>query len=219
VTLTLGDRQFSGTTQQPAFVIVRLPAGPLQIDAQTTGFRDVGRVVLTPLADGHELSKRFLAFEKRLPRVGVHLGLRRDCGSTFAPVGVPQTVTSEKLTRYVFEGTLRNFPAPEVEKDNVNYLAGVHEIGVRSEYTDGRDMPRLVIRSVEFEGPYYAAWPPPPQNIFVDFDRKNDLPAYARKVIHTFALAPTAVPSPRGRSFLMAVYQQSSTADAISLKA
>ena len=160
VTLTLGDRQFSGTTQQPAFVVVRLPAGPLQIDAQTTGFRDVGRVVLTPLAEGHELSKRFLAFEKRLPRVGVHLGLRRDCGSTFAPVGAPQTVTGEKLTRYVFEGTLRNFPAPEVEKDNVNYLAGVHEIGVRSEYTDGRDMPRLVIRSVEFEGPYYAAWPP-----------------------------------------------------------
>ena len=90
----------------------------------------------------------------------MHLGLRRDCGSTFAPVGAPQTVTSEKLTRYVFEGTLRNFPAPEVEKDNVNYLAGVHEIGVRSEYTDGRDMPRLVIRSVEFEGPYYEAWPP-----------------------------------------------------------
>ena len=116
--------------------------------------------MLTPLADGHELSKRFLAFEKRLPRVGVHSGLRRDCGSTFAPVGPPQTVAGEKLTRYVFEGTMRNFPAPEVEKDNVNYLAGVHEIGVRSEYTDGRDMPRLLIRSVEFEGPYYEAWPP-----------------------------------------------------------
>ena len=86
------------------------PAGPLQLGAQTTGFRDLDRVVLTPLADGHELSKRFLAFEKRLPRVGVHLGLRRDCGSTFAPVGAPQTVTSEKLTRYVFEGTHAQLP-------------------------------------------------------------------------------------------------------------
>ena len=36
----------------------------------------------------------------------------------------------------------------------MNYLAGIHEIAVRSEYTDGRDMPRLLIRSVEFEGPY-----------------------------------------------------------------
>ena len=187
VTLTLGDRQFSGTTQQPAFVVVRLAAGPLQIGAQTTGFRDVDRVVLTPLAEGHELAKRFLAFEKRSPRLGVHLGLRRDCGSTFAPVGAPQTVTSEKLTRFVFEGAIATFPAPDVEKDNVNYLAGVREIGVRSEYTDGRDMPRLLIRSVEFEGPYYDAWPPPAhQNIFVDSDRKNDPPAYARKVIRDF---------------------------------
>ncbi len=69
----------------------------------------------------------------------------------------------------------------------MNYLAGVREIGVRSEYTDGRDMPRLLIRSVEFEGPYYEAWPPPAhRNIFVDFDRKNDLPAYARKIVREF---------------------------------
>jgi hypothetical protein len=214
VTLSLGDRRFSGTVQQPALVVVRLPAGPLQLGSRINGMREVDRVVLTPLADGHELSKRFLALEKRLPRVGVHLGLRRDCGSTFAPVGAPQTVTSDKLTRYVFEGTLRNFPAPEVEKDNVNYLAGVHEIGVRSEYTDGRDMPRLVIRSVEFEGPYYEAWPPAPhRNIFVDFDRKNDLPAYARKVIHSFATRAYRRPvTPAEEASLMAVYQQSSAA-------
>ncbi|MFM7074410.1 MAG: DUF1592 domain-containing protein, partial [Planctomycetota bacterium] len=46
------------------------------------------------------------------------------------------------------------------EKDNVNYLAGFREIGVRSEFTDGRDMPRLLVQSVEFEGPLYDAWPP-----------------------------------------------------------
>ena len=72
--------------------------------------------------------RRFLTFEKRSPRLGVHLGLRRDCGSTFARVGVPQTVGSDKLTRFVFEGAIRNFPSPDVEKDNVNYLAGIREI-------------------------------------------------------------------------------------------
>ena len=47
------------------------------------------------------------------------------------------------------------YPAPAfselsfVEKDNDNYLAGVREITVRSEYTDGRDMPRLLVSSVE----------------------------------------------------------------------
>src|SRR5262249_17775945 len=135
-----------------------------------------------------EAASRFLVFEKRLPRIGVHLGLRRDCGSTFGPVGPPQTVKSEALAQYVFEGAIRNFPAPEVEKDNVNYLAGVHEIGVRSEYTDGRDMPRLLIRSVEFEGPYYDTWPPAShRKIFGNSDHLNDSAASARKVIRDFA--------------------------------
>jgi mono/diheme cytochrome c family protein len=216
VTLTLGDRQFSGAIQQPAFLVVRLNAGPLQLATQYSGLRDLDRVVLTPLAENSEPAGRFLAFEKRLPRVGVHLGLRRDCGSTFAPVGPPQTVTSDRLARYVFEGTMRNFPAPEVEKDNVNYLAGVHEIGVRSEYTDGRDMPRLVIRSVEFEGPYYESWPPVShRNIFVDFDRKNDHPAYARKVIHEFATRAYRRPiTTEEEAALMAVYQRSSASGA-----
>lgn len=214
IVLTLGDREFSGAPQDPAFLVVRLPAGPLRISAQNTGFRDLDRVVLTPLAESDELSKRFLTFEKRLPRVGVHVGLRRDCGSTFAPVGPPQTVTGEKLARYVFEGTMRNFPAPEVEKDNVNYLAGMHEIGIRSEYTDGRDMPRLLVRSVEFEGPFYDAWPPAPhRNIFTDSDRRNETPAYARRVIREFATRayrrPLTAPE---EATLFGVYQKSAAA-------
>src|SRR5262249_51162881 len=126
-------------------------------------------------------------------------------------VGPPQTVSSEKLQKFVFEGALHNFPSPEVEKDNVNYLAGVREIGVRSEYTDGRDMPRLMIRSVEFEGPLYESWPPPTHhNIFVDFDRKSDHPAYARKIIHDFATRAYRRPiSANEEDTLMAVYQKS----------
>ena len=215
VTLTMGDRQFSGQLQQPAFVVVRLPAGPLELGALNTGFRDMDRIVFTPLPDSHELSKRLLAFGKRSPRVGVYVGLRRDCGSTFAPVGPPQTVSGEKAERYVFEGTLRNFPSPQDSKDdNPNYLQGVHEIGVRSEYTDGRDMPRLVVRSVEFEGPYYDVWPPAPhKNIFVDFDRKNDQPAYARKVIHDFATRAYRRPiTSAEEAALLGVYQKSSAA-------
>ena len=123
VTLTLGARRFSGLLQQPAFLVVRLGAAPLQLRVQHTGVRDLDRVVFTLLPTGNEVAKRFLAFEKRSPRLGVHLGLRRDCGSTLAPVGPPQTVAVEKLSRFVFEGSIRNFPSPSVQKDNVNYLA------------------------------------------------------------------------------------------------
>ena len=88
-------------------------------------------------------------------------GLRRDCGSTFGPVGAAADRYTRQVAKYVFEGTIENFPSPNVEKDNVNYLAGIHEIAVRSEYTDGRDMPACSCSSVEFEGPYYETWPPP----------------------------------------------------------
>ncbi|HUG82255.1 MAG TPA: DUF1592 domain-containing protein [Bryobacterales bacterium] len=211
VTLTLGGRQFKGTLQQPAFLAVRLDAGTLQVDAQHAGLRDLDRVVLTPLAAGHDVSQRFLAFEKRRPRLGVHLGLRRDCGSTFAPVGAPQTVASEQFAKFVFEGAISDYPSPDVEKDNVNYLAGIREIGVRSEYTDGRDMPRLLIRSVEFEGPLYETWPPPShRNIFAGLDRKDNSPAHAREIIRRFATRAYRRPiSTREESALMVVFQQS----------
>lgn len=187
VTLTLGDREFAGALQ-PAFVAVRLDAGELPYSVKYNGALDLEGIALTPVSPESERGKKFVAFEKRSPRLGVHLGLRRDCGSTFAPVGPPQTVAGEKFTKYVFEGAIDNFPTPVPDKDIVNYLAGLHEIAVRSEYTDGRDMPRLAIRSVEFEGPYYDTWPPESyKNIFVDFDRKNDRQAYARKIIHEFA--------------------------------
>ena len=215
-TLTLGDRQFSGAVNQPAFLAVRLLAGTLPLRAELKSYNLIGshaidRFVLTPIADDHPVAKRFLAFEKRAPRLGVHLGLRRDCGSTLFPVGPPQKVAGGQLTRYVFEGAVRNFPSPDVEKDNVNYLAGIREIGVHSEYTDGRDMPRLLIRSVEFEGPFYETWPPAPhRGIFVDSAHRGDSPAYAREILRRFAARAYRRPvSTAEESSLMAVVEKS----------
>jgi hypothetical protein len=93
----------------------------------------------------------------------------------------------------------------------VNYLAGVREIGVRSEYTDGRDMPRLLVRSIEFEGPLYEMWPPRThRNIFVDFPHKEDQAAYARHIVRTFATRAYRRPvTPAEESTLMAVYEKS----------
>lgn len=188
IKLNLGDREFIGDLKQAAFLAVRLPAGLVSFRASTNGALGMERVVLTPVAATDPLARRMQTFEKRSPRLGVQLGLRRDCGSTFAPVGTPQVVSSTQNTRFVFEGAIQNFPSPEVEKDNVNYLAGIREIAVRSEYTDDRDMPRLRIRSVEFEGPFYEAWPPPSHKaIFIDSPRKADPKAYGREIIRNFA--------------------------------
>jgi hypothetical protein len=188
LSLTLGERHFSGVLNQDAFLAVRLPAGPLSVAAKYDAATPVDQVVLTPLPAADELARKFAAFEKRSPRIGVHVGLRRDCGSTLNRVGKPQSVSGTNLQEFVFEGAISNFPSPEVEKDNVNYLAGVREIGVRSEFTDGRDMPRLLVRSIEFEGPYYDTWPPRTHRaIFIESPNGNDPAAYAREVISRFA--------------------------------
>ncbi len=211
VTLKAGQRQFSTVLERPAFLAARLDRGPLRVDASHSGTKGLSRAVFTRLPDGHELVQRFLAFEKRLPRVGVHLGLRRDCGSTFAPVGRPQTVAGREVATFVFEGAIRNYPSPDVQEDNDNYLAGIREIAVRSEYTDGRDMPRLLVRSVEFEGPLYESWPPRShRRIFVDSERRSDGARYAREVIRSFAARAFRRPvTPAEEKSLMAVYRRS----------
>ncbi|MEO8129643.1 MAG: DUF1592 domain-containing protein, partial [Bryobacteraceae bacterium] len=211
VALSIGARQFSGNLQQPAFLVVRLEAGAQPVSVTLDTLQHAGKIVLTPLAETSAEFKRFAAFEKRFPKVGVHLGFRRDCGSSLIPVGAPQPVPGTNLQRYVFEGAMRNFPNPEVEPNNVNYLAGVREIGVRSEYTDGRDMPRLLIRSVEFEGPLLDQWPPAPhKNIFLESRRKADQPAYAREIIRRFATRAFRRPiSTEEENALYAVYKTS----------
>ena len=197
LSMTLGERHFSGQLfqsspkapeSQTAFMLVRLPKGSLKMTVQYGDNTRLRRIVFTRLDGDSDAAQKFLIFEKRTPRVGVHVGLRRDCGSTLAQVGEPLTVSGNMLKTFVFEGAINNFPSPDVEKDNVNYLAGIREIGVRSEYTDGRDMPRLVIRSVEFEGPFYKTWPPRThRRIFIGSEHKPDSPAYARDVIRSFA--------------------------------
>ncbi|WP_206028407.1 DUF1592 domain-containing protein [Thalassoroseus pseudoceratinae] len=211
LTLRIGRREFIGTVHQPAFLVVRLPKGKLPVDVKLTGPKRWDKIALTPLSIDDPLTKQFETFEKRSPQLGVHLGLRRDCGSTLARVGSVQTVSSVEPQRYVFEGAISNFPSPEVEKDNVNYLAGIREIGVRSEYTDGRDMPRLLIRSVEFEGPYYETWPPAPhRNLFIDSPHKQDEATYARDIIRTFATRAFRRPVlPAEMTTLVSVFEES----------
>jgi hypothetical protein len=193
--LKLGNRRFTGNLypskadeEVSPFLLVRLPAASLDVTARYNDLKALRRISFTRLDEEREVANRFQIFEKRKPQLGVYVGLRRDCGSTLTPVGAPQPVSDAGLKEFVFEGAINNFPSPDVEKDNVNYLAGVREIGVRSEYTDGREMPRLLIRSVEFEGPLYQTWPPATHNhIFIDCDNRDDPAAYARDVISAIA--------------------------------
>lgn len=194
--LHLGERHFAGELFEAkigddvkaAFALVRLAKGELQLSARYGDNARLKKIAFQAVADDSEAGQRFLAFEQRSPWLGVHLGLRRDCGSTLTPVGTAQPVNTSEVREYVFTGAMRDFPSTDVERGNVNYLAGIREIGVRSEYTDGRDLPRLLIRSIEFEGPFYETWPPPEhRGIFIASEHRQDSRKYAREIIRSFA--------------------------------
>jgi len=200
LSLQLGSRYFAGNLLEPEkpaegmeflstpLLVVRLPAGPVEARARLNDNARLRGLVFSRLTVDHPLARRLAAMEQRNPTLGVHVGLRRDCGSTLARVGLPQSVRGTELQEYVFGGAINDFPTPDVEENNVNYLAGVREIGVRHEYTDGRDMPRLRIRSIEFEGPYYETWPPEShRRLLPDLPSKSDPAAYARDVLSRFA--------------------------------
>lgn len=188
VHLVIGNRSFSSIRVQPGFVVVRLEKGEHQVSAHCAGSHPIEQISFRRLNPESPLSKQFQSFENRSPHIGVHLGLRRDCGSTLTQVGEPQKVASSELKEYIFEGAINNYPSPDVEKDNVNYLAGIREIGVRSEFTDGRDMPRLLIRSIEFEGPFYEQWPPEShRNIFRESESRDQPERYAHQILEDFA--------------------------------
>ena len=191
IDLTLDDRQFGSKLKkgESAFLAVRIPAGEHQLKVSAgndTGQLD--RLVFTRLTENSNLAQQFTKFENRAPNLGVYMGLRRDCGHTCLQVQQPQSVADTNLQTYVFEGSINNYPRPFVEKHNDNYLAGVREITVRSEYTDGRDMPRLLVSSVEFEGPFYESWPPAShQAIFIPSKNRTNPDAYASEIIQKFA--------------------------------
>ncbi len=187
--LTIAERQVTSRWSQPACVVARLPHETVTIRAAYAGPEPIDAITLVPLDASHALAARLVKMEQRRPWLGVHLGLRRDCGSTLAAVGGPQRVECGELREYVFEGAMANFPNPRVEADNPNYLAGFREIAVRSEYTSDRDMPRLLVESVEFEGPLHDQWPPASHQLLMqgaDADT-SDPEVWACSVLRSFA--------------------------------
>ncbi len=188
--LTIGDRVFASKlrTGESTFLAVRIPEGQHQLKINAGNDAALHQLVLTRLNEHSPLGAEFSRFENRSPKLGIYMGLRRDCGHTCLQVQQPTSVSSTDFRTYTFEGSINNYPRPFVEKGNDNYLAGVREITVRHEYTDGRDMPRLLLGSVEFEGPLYNSWPPAAhQQIFIDSEKADNPDEYAQEILENFA--------------------------------
>ena len=193
------------------FLVARFSAGPITIKVGCGNGRNLKEAWITPVADDSEVARKFASFENRVPHLSVHMGLRTDVGPRLSRFDVPKPVPSATIERYSFRAPISSFASQDTEEDNQNYLAGLQEFGIRSEPTDDRQIPRALIRAIEFEGPYYETWPPRGHaDIFFSSPRRDDPPAYAREVIERFATrAYRRPPTEKELALLLEVWRES----------
>jgi hypothetical protein len=169
------------------FLVARFVKGTLPMKIGNGDGKNLRRVHVTPVSAESEPGRQFAAFEKRAPTVSAHIGVRTDVGPRSTRVDQLLAVPSATVERYSFRAPISSFPSPETEEGNANYLAGLWEIAIRSEPSGDRQVPRLLLSAVEFEGPFYETWPPRGhRDIFFASERRKDPPAYAREVLQRF---------------------------------
>ena len=168
-------------------LVARFAEGRSELKVVNADGKNLRLAYVTPISEESEPGQQFARFEKRVPKLSVHMGVRTDVGPRLAKFDEPKPVPSAVFERYSFHAPIGDFASPDTEENNVNYLAGLQEIAIRSEPTDDRQIPRVLVRAVEIEGPFYETWPPKGhRDIFPASVLKNDPPAYAREVIKRF---------------------------------
>ncbi len=195
------------------FLVARFLKGASPIKIGNGDGKNLRRVHVTPVSAESETGRRFAAFEKRAPTVSAHIGVRTDVGPRSTRVNQLLAVPSATVERYSFRAPISSFPSPETEEGNANYLAGLWEIAIRSEPSGDRQVPRLLLGAVEFEGPFYETWPPRGhRDIFFASERRKDPPAYAREVLERFGARAFRRPlTPKELESLVGVWQKSYT--------
>ncbi len=218
----IGPRTFSKRLKGPfepgadgevviPLLVARFPEGKSAMKLRNGDGKNLRLAHVTPVVEDSEPGRQFAAFEKRVPHLSVHMGLRTDVGARLSRFDKPKPIPSATVERYSFRAPMSGFASPDIEENNVNYLAGLREVAIRSEPTDDRQIPRVLVRAIEFEGPYYETWPPSGhRDIFIPSPRKNDPPAYAREVIERFATrAFRRPPNDKELASLLAVWRES----------
>ena len=193
------------------FLVARFAKGASPIKIGNGDGKNLRRVHVTPVSSESESGRQFAAFEKRAPTVSAHIGVRTDVGPRSTRVDQLLAVPSATVERYSFRAPISSFPSPETEEGNANYLAGLWEIAIRSEPSGDRQVPRLLLGAVEFEGPFYETWPPRGhREIFFASERRKDPPAYAREVLERFGARAFRRPvTPKELKSLVGVWQKS----------
>nr|WP_261361257.1 DUF1592 domain-containing protein [Aeoliella straminimaris] len=162
------------------------------------GFREVA---ISPLPSDHPASaaieqERATAREQTLSQsaaLRAFVGNRTDDGMEYAELGAPQVVAnaSDQPATFEFHGYLEDLPTPILDLSEKTSLSNIMIVGVWNDHLaknpSDRGVP-VVVKSIEFAGPYYPEWPPKSHTeIFFDSPLRDSNPeAYTREVLERF---------------------------------
>ena len=163
-------------------------------------FVGFNRIVLTPLSQEdllevdleNEVQRNNLKYKSINPSIQVFAGSRTDDGMDYKTFGESMEVKAPlgELQKFEFEGRLENLPIPLASDQVSGELANILTIGLWNNHLvkDSQFQgPPLLIRSVEFEAPYYPVWPPQSHtNIFFDSPNKANEKLYTEEVLTRF---------------------------------
>ena len=126
------------------------------------------------------------------PTIQVFAGSRTDDGMDYKTFHRPVEVTASHGENQTFEftGRLENLPIPQSSDDVSGELANIFTIGLWNNHLVKESSlkgPPLLIKSVEFEAPYFPIWPPKShKSIFFDSPNESNFEIYAEEVISRF---------------------------------
>ncbi|XOV92560.1 MAG: DUF1592 domain-containing protein [Bacteroidota bacterium] len=161
------------------------------------GFKDV---LVSYLPDTHPTTQQLMQeaelsrvkYEKDVPTMKAFAGTRTDDGMDYRTFGEPIGVSSApgNFEKFVFRERLENLPIPEIDLNDTEILSNIMILGLWNNYIvkDSRNSgPPLMIKSIEFEAPFYDQWPSKSYtSIFIDSDNKNNPELYTEEVLAHF---------------------------------
>lgn len=163
-------------------------------------FVGFSKLIFTPIAKDDPLVKTLeeesrrnnSQYERINPSILAFAGSRTDDGMDYKALSKPIEVKNLMGDSKIFEftGMLENLPVPMASNDVSGELANILTFGLWNNHLVKESSlkgPPLLIKSVEFEAPYYPVWPPKSYTeIFFKSKNQNNEEAYANEVIEKF---------------------------------
>jgi len=163
-------------------------------------FVGFSKLIFTPIAKDDPLPKTLqkesqknnFQYERVNPSILAFAGSRTDDGMDYKALSKPIEVKNSMEDSQVFEftGMLENLPVPMASDDVSGELANIVTFGLWNNHLVKESSlkgPPLLIKSVEFEAPYYPVWPPKSYTeIFFKSKNQNNEEVYANEVIEKF---------------------------------